>query len=77
MLRADNFRSRSQQMVGFLFLAFLITLILGGIIATAGDDLRALWHKVIDSIDGGHHSSAEQYYKQLPKYPEAVRRHTN
>jgi hypothetical protein len=52
--------------MGLLFIAFLITIIIGAILATAGDELRALWLKVIDTL---HHSPAEQYYKQLRNSP--------
>jgi hypothetical protein len=52
--------------MGFLFTAFLVTLLIGAILATAGDELHAIWLKVIDTV---HHSPAEQYYKQLRNSP--------
>jgi hypothetical protein len=51
-------------MIGILFVAFLITIIVGIVLQSSGDELHAIYLKFIDAL---HHSPAEQYYKQIRK----------
>jgi len=52
----------SQHMIGFLFILFLLTIIVGMVIASSADELHAIYLKLIDTV---HHCPAEQYYKQM------------
>lgn len=49
-------------MIGFLFVLFLLTIIVGMVIASSADELHAIYFKLIDTV---HRSPAEQYYKQM------------